>query len=294
MERREPNTITLHHVLFATDFSPASEAGWTYATTIADRYHARLYVAHVINPELFDPADPGSTPAMIKQAHEQAHQKMDHLLGARGAESDCNQTIVSEGAVSEVLIDLVRREHIDLAILGTHGHQSFKKMVLGSIAEEVFRMAPCPVLTIGPRSVSAPANIELRHVLYLAQFAPDSSEAAKYAVSLAQQYAANLTIMHVRKDMPSAPNKEEQIAEPFKGWIEDHMCECSNLSNRVRFELGFGPAPESILDFVSKAAVDMIVMSVRRLDPGIAAHLLRPDTAYELVSRAPCPVLTIR
>ncbi len=57
---------------------------------------------------------------------------------------------------------------------------------------------------------------------------------------------------------------------------------------------GFGSAPAAVLDFAAKAAVDVIVMSVKRVDPMLAAHLPKLDTAYEVVSRAPCPVLTIR
>ena len=298
MEEPEPNSeITLHHVLFATDFSPASDAVFAYAATIADRYHARLYVAHVINLESFDLTPPEPTPAMIKQAHEQAHQKIVRLLGARSLQADRYQAIVAEGVVPEILIDLAHQNHIDLLVLGTHGRRAFKKLLLGSVAEEVFRMAPCPVLMVGPRTAAAPANIQLCHILYLLEFEPDSGEAAKYAVSLAQRYAANLTVMNGREDMPPSSTKQEkqeQIPEPFTGWIEDHVPKGSNLRNRVHFERGFGPATEAILNFVSKAAVDVIVMSARRIDPVIAAHLPKPDTAYELVSRAPCPVLTIR
>jgi len=295
MEGPESNSeITLHHVLFATDFSPASDAGFAYAATIADRYHARLYVAHVINLEPFDLIGAESSPAMIRQAREQAQQKIDRLLGGRHLQADRYQAIVAEGAVFEVLIDLVQRNHIDLVVLGTHGRRAFKKLLLGSVAEEVFRMALCPALTIGPRTAPTPANVELRHILYLLEFVPDSSEAAKYAVSLAQRYAANLTVMNVMESMPPSTNKQEQITEPVERWIGDHVSEGSNLRNRVRFERGYGLATEAILDFASKAAVDLIVMSVRRVDPVIAAHLPKPDTAYELVSRAPCPVLTIR
>jgi nucleotide-binding universal stress UspA family protein len=133
--------------------------------------------------------------------------------------------------------------------------------------------------------------------LYLLKFEPDTSEAAKYAVSLAQRYAAKLTVMNVREGMPSPPaweEKQKRILEPFKYWIDDHISEDSNLRNQVFFERGFGRTAEAILDFVSKAAVDLIVMSVERVDPVIAGHLAEPDTAYRLVSNGPCPVLTIR
>jgi len=168
--------------------------------------------------------------------------------------------------------------------------------LFGSMAEEILRLAQCPVLTVGPTCASAPANVALRHVVYLLQFEPDSSEAAKYAVSLAQRFAANLTVMNVREDAPSSAaqqEKREGITEPFKFWVDDHVPKGSRLRNQVRFERGFGPATKATLNFVSNAGIDLIVMSVERVDPVIAAHLPVPDTAYQLITRAPCPVLTI-
>ena len=298
MESLEPanNNIRVEHILFPTDFSPAADAAFGYAVAIAERYHAKLHVVHVINVEPSGSTDSECSPAIIKQAHEQAAQKIHHLFKMRPLPANDCETIVVEGVVSEVLPDLLRRNRIDLAVLGTHGRRALKKLLFGSMAEEILRLAQCPVLTVGPTCASAPANVELRHVLYLLQFEPDSSGAAKYAVSLAQRFAANLTVMNVSEDAPlsaAQQEKREGITEPFKFWIEDHVPEGSRLRNQVRFERGFGPATEAILNFVSNAGADLIVMSVERVDPVIAAHLPVPDTAYQLITRARCPVLTI-
>ncbi len=295
MNGQERNTgIILANILFGTDFSPASEAAFPYALTIADHYQAKLYIAHVINLEPFDLVAPESSPGMIKKAREQARRKIDELVGTRRIEADRFQVIVAEGAVPELLLDIIQRNKIDMAVLGTRGRRAFKKLLLGSVAEEVFRMASCPVLLIGPRTAPAPAQAQLRHVLYPVEFAPDSSEAAKYAVSLAEQYGASLTVMNVREDMPSSATKAEQITQPAKRWLEDNVSPGSDLRDRVRWERGFGPAPAAILDFAARAAVDVIVMSVSRLDPVMASRLPKFGTTYEVVSRASCPVLTVR
>ena len=164
--------------------------------------------------------------------------------------------------------------------------------MMGSVAEEVFRMAPCPVLTVGLKAAPAPAG-GLSHILYLVEYGPDSSSAARYAVSLAERYGATLTVMNVAEDMPGPKNVTGKFTEVLEHWTQNHVPEGSTLRNRVRFETGFGPAADSILDFAAKASLDLIVMPVRRLDPVIAAHLPKSDTAYELASRATCPLLTI-
>jgi len=286
--------ISIDKVLFATDFSPATEAAFSHALAIAGHYHSTLYVAHVINPESFDLFDTESAQEMIKQAHDEAVRKITHLLAPLRLTPDRYEIVVGEGAVSEVLIETMETNDIDLAVLGTHGRRAFKKLLMGSIAEEVFRMARCPVLTLGPKTPPATPNQTLRHILYPVEFAPDSTNAAAYAVSLAERYGAALTVMNVKENSPAAPNIAEPFAEPFERWINSHLSQGSDLRNRIRFERGFGHATDSILDFTDKADVDLIVMSVHELDPVIAAHLPKPDTAYELVSRAHCPVLTIR
>ena len=98
-------------------------------------------------------------------------------------------------------MEFIDRYHIDIAVLGTHGRRAFKKLIMGSIAEEVFRMTPCPVLTVGSRAAPA-ARGGPEHILYPIQFFPDPSNAARYAVSLAEQYAATLTVMQVAEDVP--------------------------------------------------------------------------------------------
>ena len=288
--------IRVQHILFPTDFSPAADAAFAYAVAIAERYHAKLHVVHAINVEPSGPTDSECSPAIIKQAHEQAAQKIHHLLRTQPLHAAACEPMIAQGLVSEILPDLLRRNRIDLAVVGTHGRRALKKLLLGSIAEEILRLAQCPVLTVGPKSASAPANLELRHILYLLKFEPDASEAAKYAVSLAQRFGADLTVMNVREDAPlsaAQQEKREGITEPFKFWVEDHVPKSSRLRNQVHFERGFGPATEAILNFIPKAGVDLIVMPVERVDPVIAAHLPLPDTAYQLITRAPCPVLTI-
>lgn len=294
MDESRPRTGIIDNVLLATDFSPATESALPYAVGIAERYQAKLYVVHVINLESFDLLESESARTLIKEAHDVAVTKMAQLLAPLRLQRERFEAIVSEGEISEVLTDMIQHHHIDLAVLGTHGRRAFKKLLLGSIAEEIFRTAPCPVLTVGPKTAPAPAKSGLRHILYPMEFAPDTSKAAQYAVSLAERYTATLTVMNVRENMAASDSTAEEFPQPFKRWINDNVPQDSDLHNRIRFERGFGPAADSILDFVAKANVDLIVMAIRDLDPVMAAHLPTSDATHQLVSRAPCPVLTIR
>ena len=294
MDESRPRTGIIDNVLFATDFSPATESAFSYAVGIAERYQAKLYVVHVINLESFDLLESQSARTLIKEAHDVADRKMAQLLDPLHLQRERYEAIVAEGEISEALTNMIQLHHIDLAVLGTHGRRAFKKLLLGSIAEEIFRTAPCPVLTVGPKTASATAKSGLRHILYPMEFAPDTSKAAQYAVSLAERYTATLTVMNVRENMDASDSTVEEFPQPFKRWLNENVPQDAALHNRIRFERGFGPVADSLLDFVVKANVDLIVISIRDLDPVMAAHLPTSDTTHQLVSRAPCPVLTIR
>jgi nucleotide-binding universal stress UspA family protein len=190
---------------------------------------------------------------------------------------------------------MIHEKDIDLIVVGTHGRRGLRKLLLGSVAEEVFRLAPCPVLTVGPKTLPMRSrDVELSHILYPVAFVPDPSAAAAYAVSLAEEYHTRLTFMKVFEEMVPSPDVEAAVEEPVRHWMDDHVPIASDLRKRTHFEPGFGPAAQAILKFAGDHGVDLIVMGVRRLDPVMAAHLPKSDTAYEVVRNAPCPVLTVR
>lgn len=288
------SVVTINRLLVPTDFSVASDTAFEYAMSIAVRYDAQIYVVHVIDSGPFDLIASESKSSELAQVEEEARQKIECMLTARGIPAGQYCIVVTEGIVPNALQDIMRQHQIDLAVLGSHGRRAFKKLLMGSVAEEIFRMASCAVLNIGPNIRPIVSRPELRHVLYPVEVAPDPSAAAKYAVSIAERYGGKLTLMNVMEDVPASASTRESFPIPVESWIDDHISRGSGLRSRVYFESGSGPAAEAILNYASNAAVDLIVLGLHPMDPIIAAHLPKPDTAYEVVSRAPCPVLTIR
>ena len=72
------------------------------------------------------------------------------------------------------------------------------EVFLGSKAEEIFRRAACTVLTVDPHCRAIPPRYgEFTEILYATDFGPESSAAAYYAMSLAQEFQARLTLLHV-------------------------------------------------------------------------------------------------
>jgi nucleotide-binding universal stress UspA family protein len=282
-------------ILVATDFSPVSEAALPHAFSLAGHYGSNLYFAHVISVEHMDFPRPEERATNLEQAREFTERQVERLLeAARQKHLPC-QPLIGEGEIWGVLSDMIHHYGIDLIVVGTQGRLGPKKLLLGSVAEEVFRMAPCPVLTVGPKTLATSSvDVQLGHILYPVEFVPDTSAAAAYAVSLAEEYRAKLTFMKILEETVASPEVKAQIQEPVRHWMDDHVCTGSDLRERTSFELGFGRAPEAITTLARDRCVDLIVMGVRHLDPVLASHLPEADTAYEVVRTAPCPVLTVR
>jgi nucleotide-binding universal stress UspA family protein len=282
-------------ILFATDFSPASEAALPYAVSLAGHYGSNLYFAHVIALKYPDFPPPEERAKKIQKGREFTERELERLLAAARQKDISCQPLVGDGAIWDVLSDMIHQNGVDLIIVGTHGRGGLKKLLLGSVAEEVLRMAPCPVLTVGPKaSTIASADIQLGHILYPVEFAPDASHAAAYAVSLAEEYRAKLTFIKILEETVASPELNAQIQEPVRHWMDDHVPSGSVLRERTSFELGFGRPSEAIVAFARDHCVDLIMMGIRHLDPVLASRLPETDTAYEVVRTAPCPVLTIR
>jgi nucleotide-binding universal stress UspA family protein len=265
------------------------------ALKIAGQYGTTLYIAHVICPELvhFLPAE--STVTIVEDARRLAQQSMERLLSVASQAGVSCQSLIGEGVIWDVLQDMIRENHIDLIVVGTRGRRGLGKLLLGSVAEEVFRLAPCPVLTVGPKTLEMRSrDVEMSHILYPVEFIPDPSAAAAYAVSLAEEYHTRLTFMKVVEERVPSPELEAAVEETVRHWMDDHVPVGSDLRKRTCFEPGFGPAAEAILKFAGDHGVDLIVMGVERLDPVMAAHIPKSDTAYEVVRNATCPVLTVR
>ena len=291
----QKGSVSLKNVLLATDFSPSSETALPHALKIARQYESKLYIAHVISVEIMYLVAPERTATIREQAQQFAQENMQRFLNVASQAGVACQPLIGEGVVWTVLEDMIRENHIDLIVLGTHGRRGLRKVLLGSVAEEVFRLAPCPVLTVGPKTLEMRSwDVELSHILYPVEFVPDPSAAAAYAVSLAEEYHTRLTFMKVFERSFPPPDPQAGVEEPVRHWMDDHVPMGSDLRKRTWFEPGFGPAAEAILKFAGDRGVDLIVMGVERLDPVMAAHVPKSATAYEVVRNASGPVLTVR
>ena len=188
--------VQLKNILFTTDFSAAAAAALPYAGALAKRFGARLFALHVRTPVINPMTPPEGWPALERAAAEEERERKESLRNALpGVETT---VLIEEGDIGMHLPATVKKEHIDLIVLGTRGRTGVGKLMLGSGAEEILRTAECPVLTVGPQAPGIPAKYgEFTRILYATSFGCENPAAAAYAISLAQEFQAELTLLHV-------------------------------------------------------------------------------------------------
>jgi nucleotide-binding universal stress UspA family protein len=300
-------SVTFKNILLATDFSEVSKKAVPYAAAIAKRFGSKIYLVHVIAPEARMPIPIEPMRPELDRDRLNAELEMRAFLREDPLADIPHEVLLEQGPVWDTLSDLIQRDEIDLLVLSTHGRGGLKKVILGSAAEELFRLASCPVMTVGPAVPAEPTGPkEFRRILFATDFGPASLNALPYAISLATDNQARLMLLHVVTPVP--------ILDVGPYWytvtdmVEQQKTARVNTLDRLRklvppdvnlpsdpeFLVEFDFVPDSIVKIAGDAQADLIVMGVNQSAWARASAHLPWATAHEVVCHARCPVLTVR
>ena len=282
--------LSLKNILFPTDFSPASRAALPFAQSLAQTYGSTILVAHAIPPEPQRQIVADHVPAEDSVVWEHARLNLSGFMSDSRFTGIPGKILLDRGDVAEVIPEMIDKHSIDLVVLGTHGRRGVSKMILGSEAETIYRAADCPVLIVGP-NVKPTTEWKLRRILCPLDVSEDYEPVLHYALSLAEEHQSQFILLEAIPLVPwqqradvearSRYGLESLIPEQAKDWCNPEFV--------VRWE---HPA-EAIVHEAEQRQVDLIVMSVHRSHATSWSHLPWP-VASEVISRAACPVLTIR
>ncbi len=308
MQEVPHSTSIFHHILVAVDFSEASRRALRLAAPLAtdDVHLSAVYVRNVDwRYEVLD------TPELELERSD-ARYRFDALVGEFDAPHRIQTILLKHWDVSRTILSTIVNEAADLLVIGTRGRGGLQKLALGSIAEELLRLAPCPVMTIGPKvDFSARSTeIEFRTILFATDFGKGSTNALPIVLQLARQHDSRLIVQHMLTPMPvtstslSAYAPASAAADDFEEWegslrkrslqqLKDWIPRNTGLMHDLEYVVGTDFSPEGILTAAINVNADLIVMGANHKGSArVAAHI--PWTAvHEVVSNAPCPVLTV-
>lgn len=287
--------IALKNILFATDFSPTTEAGLPYAIGLAKQYGGKVHGLHVRFPATYPIVGPEAMPQVMEAAEEQAKfeaQQLHEMLATVP-----HEVTVTEGDLWPTIKEIVDKQKVDMIVMGTHGRTGVSRALLGSAAEEIFRKSSCPVLTVGPHvSPNTERRLEMKQILFATDFSPESLAALPFAVSLAQEHQSNLTLLNVTgKPEVGELVHAGQYAESTLRRLQSLVPAGAELWCEPKCRVEQGPEAEKIMEVAIALGADLIVLGVCSPQGGVGAttHLLQ-SIAHQVVTHAQCPVLTVR
>jgi nucleotide-binding universal stress UspA family protein len=143
--------ITLKNILVATDFSECSDAAVEQGRALAAAFDASLHLLHVATAPLYEPSA-GYAPGeefvhIVRRLEAQGLQRLDRVATTTRLPKNRLVLATAWGNAADEILKYAREHHVDLIVCGTHGRRGWDHLLMGSVAERVLRLAPCPVLT---------------------------------------------------------------------------------------------------------------------------------------------------
>lgn len=281
--------------MFPTDFSGESVQALKFVRRLQGHYNAKVHVVHVL--DLF-PFSLGSDPASLastKEITSEGSRRLQEFIEAHGLREEPFKPVLMTGEASVAIAEFTKKHEIDLIILGSRGDVGLTRLFEGSMAEEIFRTALCPVLVVGPGAGSAEQAEIFKRLFFPSDLSSFSRAAVPYVeFFLTENSAARVSLAHFLEHDPGTAydrhklrhDAEHELTSMFspalRPQIEDVAVEfCSPADGMIGMARGF--------------AADLLILGVRQGGSftRAATHGLCSMT-HQIVSQAPCPILTVR
>lgn len=291
--------VHLDTILVAYDFSPHSEAALRSAVSIARASQGKVHLLHSCGLPTaamlpYDVAIPIVVHDSIRTAALERIEAVRRDAAAHGVPVTAEVTTMFP---VEAVLAAAEKCGADLIVAGTRGLTGLKHAVLGSVAERIVRLAPCPVLT-----VRQSANGEVpKRIVVATDFSEPGDQAFRLGVDLAKQLGAQVHVVHAF-DVPLEPVTRYGVTIPTDiiplGRKEarrrlDAAVESARAAGvTADGTLGEAPAAEAIAEVAKSVAADLVICGTHGYT-GLR-HLLLGSVAERTLRIAPCSVLTMR
>lgn len=285
---RSGTAISFKNILFLTDFSHASSGALAYSLAFARHFKARLFPAHVMDPVV---PESGTVPGehAVKDEEEQKRRQLLRMVEYNGISF---QPLLSRCDFEVALSHWIAEYGIDLVVVGTHGRPTVQRFLLGSTSEVVLHNSTCPVLTIGP-NVDAPRifNLTLDKILFAAELGAQSRHAIEYAVALATERQAQLTLLHVLPEESMNYPDRTRVLRFTMDELQRLLPDNASSSCKTELAVDAGDPAEGIVRHARNEMADLIVMGLA----GDSDFSFKGNSGvtHRVVRAAPCPVLSV-
>lgn len=301
--------IKIRRILCPTDLSPESDQALAYGLALARAYESKLVVCHCAAKGVSAVSAPRigvaeGFNAVSRSAERELFEGslVKYLAPVSFADLDWQGVVIEGDDVGEGITQTAAERHVDLIVMRSR-RRPHRAALLGSTAESVCRTAPCPVLVTHSderdwidRSTGA---IDIKRILVPYDFSDYSELALNYALSIAEEYQAELHLLHV---LPPGSVREPEIA-----WYpQDGENAYQNVARRlqkavpaeghlwckIKHAVSEGHPYREVLNYAEKNDIDLI--SIGAHGAGFGMRALFGSNVDRVLRQASCPVLVAR
>jgi nucleotide-binding universal stress UspA family protein len=296
--------LEIRKVLFATDFSESSNRALPYALHFARRYDAELHMLHAVVLHADDPADPTHRFPEAREIDRLLQDLAEARLNAATEGSEAGdlrvERVLRRGiSAAPTILDYAEEQDVDLIVIGTHGRRGVRHLLIGSVAEEVVRMADRPVLTVR-QTKDEPEYRPIERIVVPTDFSEHAEVALSYAKRLAEPTGARLYLLHAVEDVvyPDfyppvvTPLPITELRQKAGERIRATIARVEGGGVDLAIEVRAGRPALEIVEFAEQEEADLIVMASHGLT-GLR-HLLLGSVTEQVIRRAPCPIFTVK
>ena len=301
--------IRLAHILCPVDFSECSRHALAQAVAIAKAHDGSVVALHAVQipPPLLVSHLEARPPVPLGLAHVARERLLGELAAftapVHSAGVSIDVDIVDADTIHGEILAQAERRRSDLIVVGTHGRGGFQRLVTGSVAEKILRLARQPVLTVGVPKGGADEPSAFERILCAVDFSECSLAALGYAVSLADGMGARLTVVNVVEWLPVGDDLLLDTSPDVTAYrvgaetthrqqLHKHMAATAGSGREVDELVTCGKPHHEILRIAAEQASDLIVMGIHGKNP--IDRMFFGSTVEPVVRRATCPVLTVR
>ena len=273
----------LKTIVVATDLSGRSETALDVACKLAVAYGAQIVLAHGIDP--LESAEADTDPGQVlARSTEEARAVLDKLSGDLLQKGIQSHLEVRQGAVAQMLLDVVRQYEAGLIVIGAKGMEGAGPVIVGAIAERLVRLAPCPVLAVAADRNAGDFRPTVGGPVLLVMERNESvAAAAASAYSLAETFQRSLLVLHTRTAAEVAA-----FLNPCGATLEELGIQPSGQFP-VRYMVKDGNSADATFEAIAQYHPSILVVGVKRASdtPGPRG------TAFVLLACSHVPVLCV-
>jgi nucleotide-binding universal stress UspA family protein len=273
----------LKTIVVATDLAGRSDAALEYARKLAAGYGARIVLAHGLDP--LDYAAVDGVPGRVLQGlSEQARAVLEQMTADLIREGIHSHSEIRQGTVAQMLVDVARQYEAGLIVIGTEGKRGAGPVVVGAVAEQLVRLAPCPVLAVAADWNAGQNRPTPGGPILLAMERNEATQAAVAAASsLAETFHRTLLVVHARR-----PAEAAAFLNPCATTLEEFGVRGSGRFP-TRCIVKDGKPADAIAAAIEQYHPSVLVVGVKRASDTPGPH----GTAFLMLAQSRVPVLCV-